>query len=223
MPGMSADREHRRLDRAQEVRPGRPRRRRATRTRARAAARTIATRSSPSTCGSVRSAAITSPCAPASGSTQLADAGTFEEEDGDLRSADPLEFFDLRPYVERLAEAELGTGLGDAILTGRAAIEGQPCRIAAMDFSFMGGSMGSVVGERFARACERAAEDAGALISVSASGGARMQEGILALMQLPKTVAAVGRAPGRRRRRCSRCSRTRPRAASRPASRASAT
>jgi acetyl-CoA carboxylase carboxyl transferase beta subunit len=122
---------------------------------------------------------------------QLADPGTFEEEDADLRSADPLEFFDLRPYVERLAEAELGTGLGDAILTGRAAIDGSPCRIAAMDFSFMGGSMGSVVGERFARACERAAEDSGVLISVSASGGARMQEGILALMQLPKTVVAV--------------------------------
>jgi acetyl-CoA carboxylase carboxyl transferase subunit beta len=122
---------------------------------------------------------------------QLADAGSFEEEDADLRSADPLEFFDLKPYVERLAEAELGTGLGDAILTGRAAIDGHPCRVAAMDFSFMGGSMGSVVGERFARACERSAEDQGVLVSVSASGGARMQEGILALMQLPKTVAAV--------------------------------
>jgi acetyl-CoA carboxylase carboxyl transferase subunit beta len=122
---------------------------------------------------------------------QLADAGTFDEEDGDLRSADPLDFFDLKPYKERLAEAEVGTGLGDAILTGRAAIDGHPCRIAAMDFSFMGGSMGSVVGERFARACERAAEDHGVVVSVSASGGARMQEGILALMQLPKTVAAV--------------------------------
>jgi acetyl-CoA carboxylase carboxyl transferase subunit beta len=122
---------------------------------------------------------------------QLADPGTFDEEDGDLRSADPLDFFDLKPYTERLAEAELGTGLGDAILTGRAAIDGHPCRITAMDFSFMGGSMGSVVGERFARACERAAEDRGIVVSVSASGGARMQEGILALMQLPKTVAAV--------------------------------
>jgi acetyl-CoA carboxylase carboxyl transferase beta subunit len=122
---------------------------------------------------------------------QLADAGTFEEEDGDLRSADPLDFFDLKPYTERLAEAELGTGLGDAILTGRAAIDGHPCRLAAMDFSFLGGSMGSVVGERFARACERAAEDHGVVVSISASGGARMQEGILALMQLPKTVAAV--------------------------------
>jgi acetyl-CoA carboxylase carboxyl transferase subunit beta len=123
--------------------------------------------------------------------TQLADAGTFEEEDGDLRSADPLEFFDLKPYTERLVDAALGTGLGDAIVTGRAAIEGHPCRVAAMDFSFMGGSMGSVVGERFARSCERAAEERGVVISVSASGGARMQEGILALMQLPKTVAAV--------------------------------
>ncbi len=122
---------------------------------------------------------------------QLADPDTFEEEDAELRSADPLEFFDLKPYTERLAEAELGTGLGDAILTGRATIDGHPCRLTAMDFSFMGGSMGSVVGERFARACERAAEDAGAVVSVSASGGARMQEGILALMQLPKTVAAV--------------------------------
>jgi acetyl-CoA carboxylase carboxyl transferase subunit beta len=122
---------------------------------------------------------------------QLADAGSFEEEDGDLRSADPLEFFDLKPYTERLAEAELGTGMGDAILTGRAAIDGHACRIAAMDFSFMGGSMGSVVGERFARACERATEDRGIVVSVAASGGARMQEGILALMQLPKTVAAV--------------------------------
>jgi acetyl-CoA carboxylase carboxyl transferase beta subunit len=122
---------------------------------------------------------------------QLADPGTFEEEDGDLRSADPLEFFDLKPYTERLAQTELETGLGDAILTGRAAIDGHACRLAAMDFSFMGGSMGSVVGERFARTCERAADERGTVVSISASGGARMQEGILALMQLPKTVAAV--------------------------------
>src|SRR5262245_31569212 len=122
---------------------------------------------------------------------QLADPGSFEEEDRDFRSADPLEFFDLKPYTERLAQAELDTGLGDAILTGRASIDGNACRLAAMDFSFMGGSMGSVVGERFARSCERAADERGVLVSVSASGGARMQEGVLALMQLPKTVAAV--------------------------------
>jgi acetyl-CoA carboxylase carboxyl transferase beta subunit len=123
---------------------------------------------------------------------QLADHGSFEEEDAELRSADPLDFFDLKPYTERLAQAEMDTGLGDAILTGRASIDGNACRLAAMDFSFLGGSMGSVVGERFARACERAAEDQGVLVSISASGGARMQEGILALMQLPKTVVAVG-------------------------------
>jgi acetyl-CoA carboxylase carboxyl transferase beta subunit len=122
---------------------------------------------------------------------QLADPGSFEEEDGDLRSADPLAFFDLKPYSERLAQTELETGLGDAILTGRATIDGHACRLAAMDFSFMGGSMGSVVGERFARTCERAADERGTVVSISASGGARMQEGILALMQLPKTVAAV--------------------------------
>jgi len=122
---------------------------------------------------------------------QLADPGSFVEDGTDLRSADVLEFFDLRPYTERLAEAEISTGLGDAMVIGSAAIEGEECRLAVMDFAFMGGSMGSVVGERFARACERAAEDRGTVVSVSASGGARMQEGILALMQLPKTVAAV--------------------------------
>jgi acetyl-CoA carboxylase carboxyl transferase beta subunit len=122
---------------------------------------------------------------------QLADEGSFEEEDADLRSADPLGFFDLRPYAERLAEAEVSTGLGDAIVCGSATIEGSACRLAVMDFAFMGGSMGSVVGEKFVRACERSAETGTPLVSVSASGGARMQEGILALMQLPKTVCAI--------------------------------
>ncbi|MGH3077726.1 MAG: carboxyl transferase domain-containing protein [Gaiellaceae bacterium] len=122
---------------------------------------------------------------------QLADAGSFVEEDSDLRSADPLGFFDLRPYTERLVEAEIETGLGDAIVCGAAAIEGETCRIAVMDFAFMGGSMGSVVGEKFARACESAGAAGVPLVSVSASGGARMQEGILALMQLPKTICAI--------------------------------
>jgi acetyl-CoA carboxylase carboxyl transferase subunit beta len=122
---------------------------------------------------------------------QLADTGTFDEEDAELRSADPLEFFDIRPYAERLAEAEVETGLGDAMITGAAAIEGENCRLAVMDFGFMGGSMGSVVGEKFVRICERAADAQMPLVSVSASGGARMQEGILALMQLPKTVCAI--------------------------------
>ena len=122
---------------------------------------------------------------------QLADEGSFVEEAADLRSADPLDFFDLRAYKERLAEAEIATGLGDAMVIGRAAIESRPCELAVMDFSFMGGSMGSVTGEKFARACESAAAGRVPLVSVSASGGARMQEGILALMQLPKTVCAV--------------------------------
>ena len=122
---------------------------------------------------------------------QLADRGSFAEEDAELRSADPLAFFDLRPYTERLAEAEIATGLGDAIVCGSAAIEDEACRLSIMDFSFMGGSMGSVVGEKFARACDSAAEGGVPLVSVSASGGARMQEGILALMQLPKTVCAI--------------------------------
>jgi len=122
---------------------------------------------------------------------QLVDPGTFEEADTHLRSSDPLEFFDLKPYKERLVEAEMSTGLGDAIVTGGGEIEGTPCRLAVMDFAFMGGSMGSVVGEKFARACEAAADSGTTLVSVSASGGARMQEGILALMQMPKTVCAL--------------------------------
>jgi acetyl-CoA carboxylase carboxyl transferase subunit beta len=122
---------------------------------------------------------------------QLVDAGSFVESDADLRSADPLQFFDLRPYAERLVEAELETGLGDAIVCGSGEIEGTTCDLAVMDFAFMGGSMGSVVGEKFARSCERATEAGVPLVSVSASGGARMQEGILALMQLPKTICAI--------------------------------
>jgi|SRR5438874_312862 len=122
---------------------------------------------------------------------QLADPGSFVEEAAELRSEDPLGFYDLRPYTDRLAEAELNTGLGDAMVIGQAAIDAHPCELAVMDFSFMGGSMGSVVGEKFSRACDSALERGVPLVSVSASGGARMQEGILALMQLPKTVAAV--------------------------------
>ena len=122
---------------------------------------------------------------------QLADEGSFVEEDAGLRSDDPLGFFDLRTYTERLAEAEVATGLGDALVAGAAAIEEKTCELAVMDFSFMGGSMGSTVGEKFARACERATERRLPLVCVTASGGARMQEGILSLMQLPKTVCAV--------------------------------
>ena len=120
-----------------------------------------------------------------------ADAGTFVEEAADVRSDDPLEFFDLRPYVERLSEAELNTGLGEAIVIGPATLDGHDVELAVMDFSFMGGSMGSAVGEKFSRACDSAIERGIPLITVTSSGGARMQEGILSLMQLPKTVCAV--------------------------------
>ena len=121
----------------------------------------------------------------------LADADSFVEEATDLHSEDPLGFFDLRPYTERIAEAELSTGLSDAMVIGQATLDGRGCELAVMDFKFMGGSMGSVVGEKFSRACDSAAERGVPLISVTSSGGARMQEGILALMQLPKTVCAV--------------------------------
>src|SRR5437867_6233416 len=123
--------------------------------------------------------------------SQVADEGSFAEEAADVRSADPLGFFDLRPYTERLAEAELSTGLGEAMVIGRAAIEELQCELAVMEFGFMGGSMGRIVGEKFVRACESATERGVPLVSVTASGGARMQEGILSLMQLPKTVCAV--------------------------------
>ena len=122
---------------------------------------------------------------------QLADPETFVEEAAEVRSGDPLDFFDLRPYTERLAEAEMSTGLGEAIVIGKAQLEGHACELAVMDFKFLGGSMGSAVGEKFVRACESATEKDVPLITVTASGGARMQEGILSLMQLPKTVCAV--------------------------------
>jgi len=121
----------------------------------------------------------------------LTDPGSFAEEATELHSEDPLGFFDLRPYTERLAEAEMKTGLADAMVIGRGTMEGRHCELAVMDFSFMGGSMGSVVGEKLSRACDSAVEAGMPLVAVTSSGGARMQEGILALMQLPKTVAAV--------------------------------
>jgi acetyl-CoA carboxylase carboxyl transferase subunit beta len=120
-----------------------------------------------------------------------ADADSFHEEAADVRSDDPLDFFDLRPYAERLSEAELNTGMGEAIVIGQATIDGHPVELSVMDFKFMGGSMGSAVGEKFSRACDSAIERGVPLVSVTSSGGARMQEGILSLMQLPKTVCAV--------------------------------
>jgi acetyl-CoA carboxylase carboxyl transferase subunit beta len=119
------------------------------------------------------------------------DPGSFQEEAADIRSDDPLDFFDLRPYAERLAEAELNTGQGEAMLIGQATMDGHAVELAVMDFTFMGGSMGSAVGEKFSRACDSAIERGVPLVTATSSGGARMQEGILSLMQLPKTVCAV--------------------------------
>jgi acetyl-CoA carboxylase carboxyl transferase subunit beta len=123
----------------------------------------------------------------------LADEGSFLETEGGLRSTDPLEFVDLKPYPERLTAAEKKTGRGDAVVTGRAAIEGMPVALGVMDFAFIGGSMGSVVGEKIARLGRLALEEERPLVLVSASGGARMMEGIYSLMQMAKTSAVLAR------------------------------
>lgn len=122
---------------------------------------------------------------------QLADVGTWDEIAANLRPADPLEFYDLRPYPERLEEAAYDTGLTEAILTGTCRIHKMDTVLAVMDFDFMAGSMGSVVGERFWRAAETAIDKRLPMVVVCSSGGARMQEGILSLMQMAKTTCAV--------------------------------
>ena len=122
---------------------------------------------------------------------QIADEGSFSEIARGLHSDDPLEFVDSKPYPDRLRAAERTTGLRDAAIAGSCEIGGTATAIVVLDFSFLGGSMGSVVGEKFARAADLAVEQRLPLVSVSASGGARMQEGVLALMQMAKTVAAV--------------------------------
>jgi len=123
----------------------------------------------------------------------LLDPGTFVERDAGLQSEDPLGFVDQKPYPDRVAAAQLATGLRDAAVWGEARISGRQVAVVVMDFGFMGGSMGAVVGEKVARAAEFALAQRVPLVAVSASGGARMQEGTLALMQLVKTVAAVER------------------------------
>ncbi len=123
----------------------------------------------------------------------LLDDGFEEEFDVELRSADPLGFVDSKPYVKRLEQAEARVGTRDAVLTGSGKISGRLACIAVMEFGFIGGSMGSVVGEKIARMIERAVDRKAPVIIVSASGGARMQEGIFSLMQLAKTAAALQR------------------------------
>jgi acetyl-CoA carboxylase carboxyl transferase subunit beta len=121
----------------------------------------------------------------------LMDPGTFQELDPGLQSVDPLGFVDQKAYPDRVATAQAQTGMRDAAIRGFGAIEGQPVSICVMDFGFMGGSMGAVVGEKVTRAAEDALAGRMPLIVVSASGGARMQEGTLALMQLAKTCAIL--------------------------------
>jgi acetyl-CoA carboxylase carboxyl transferase subunit beta len=123
----------------------------------------------------------------------LLDQGTFEERDSGLQSVDALGFVDQKPYPERLAAAQAATGMRDAAVWGLGRLDDRRIAICVMDFAFMGGSMGTVVGEKVTRAAEAALEMRIPLIIVSASGGARMQEGTLALMQLAKTVAALER------------------------------
>jgi len=121
----------------------------------------------------------------------LTDPASFAETAGEVRSADPLTFFDLKPYRERLAEAELNTHLTDAMVVGSGTLDGLPLELAVMDFSFLGGSMGSAVGEKFVRAADSAIANGTPLLLVTGSGGARMQEGILSLMQLPKVISSI--------------------------------
>jgi acetyl-CoA carboxylase carboxyl transferase subunit beta len=124
---------------------------------------------------------------------QLVDSGSFVERDADLTPVDSLGFVDLKPYPDRLVAAQLATGLRDAAVWGPAVMGGKPVSLCVMDFGFIGGSMGSVVGEKIARAGELAIGERIPLLIVSSSGGARMQEGTYSLMQLAKTMAVVER------------------------------
>ena len=123
----------------------------------------------------------------------LADAGSFVEFDTDMCSGDPLNFKDSLTYPERIQTSRTKSGLSEAVISGEAEINSFPVILTVMDFSFMGGSMGSVVGEKIARAAETALEKRVTLISIASSGGARMQEGIFSLMQMAKVSAAIGR------------------------------
>ncbi|HYA48131.1 MAG TPA: acetyl-CoA carboxylase, carboxyltransferase subunit beta [Burkholderiales bacterium] len=123
----------------------------------------------------------------------LFDDGTYEVVDADIHSVDALHFVDTKRYADRLAENESRTGLAEAIVTARGTIDGIPVYILAMEFGFLGGSVASVVGEKIARACERAVEEERPVIIVSCSGGMRMQEGMLSLMQMMKSSAAIAR------------------------------
>jgi acetyl-CoA carboxylase carboxyl transferase subunit beta len=123
----------------------------------------------------------------------LTDEGSFDEYAEDLASGDPLEFDDLKPYKARLRSAADATGIRDAFVVGRAKLGGLPYHLGVFEFKFMGGSMGVVVGEKVTRLFESALNDRLPAVVVSASGGARMQEGILSLMQMAKSTGMISR------------------------------
>jgi acetyl-CoA carboxylase carboxyl transferase subunit beta len=125
--------------------------------------------------------------------TSMVDEGSFEEHDAGVKSADPLKFVDSTPYPDRIKRYEKESGLAEAVVCGLAKVNGIPVSLAVMDFRFCGGAMGAAVGEKITRAIERAVKKKLPCIVVSASGGARMQEGIFSLMQMAKTSAALGR------------------------------
>lgn len=122
---------------------------------------------------------------------QLADEGSWWEIGADVRPADSLNFFDTKSYADRLADTRADIGLTEAFRGGYCMLSGHPVALGVMDFRFLGGSMGSVVGERFVRLTDKACREGLPLVVVTASGGARMQEGALSLMQMAKTVVAL--------------------------------
>lgn len=124
---------------------------------------------------------------------QLFDENSFEELFTEIKPTDPLEFVDTESYKDRLEKANKKTGLNDAVITGIASIEGNKVATAVMDFDYMGGSMGSVVGEKVTRIIEKAIELRLPVLAITSSGGARMQESALSLMQMAKTSCAVSR------------------------------
>lgn len=123
----------------------------------------------------------------------LVDEGSFSETEADISASDPLKFKDTKSYEERIAESRKKSGLKEAAVSGKAKVAGRDVMVVIMDFAFMGGSMGSAVGEKITRAAEAALAERIPLILVSSSGGARMQEGIFSLMQMAKVSAAIGK------------------------------
>ncbi|HEY0078056.1 MAG TPA: acetyl-CoA carboxylase, carboxyltransferase subunit beta [Pyrinomonadaceae bacterium] len=121
----------------------------------------------------------------------LYDEGKYDELDSEVISSDPLQFVDTKPYPQRLEQARRSTGLPEAVINARGRIGGHIVLAAAMDFGFLGGSMGSAVGEKITRLIERAIEERAAVVTITSSGGARMQEGTLSLMQMAKISAAL--------------------------------